>query len=314
MKNLITKHLLLSILLLLVVLCSCEDNQDEVAPINKPDTDSTTVDTPDSIPTATIRPGGFAVSRLVDVPNGRSAATVPHQVKFDLGDIKASREFLFLLSNSGDFPVFDISIATDHPQFRVSPQRIDTLRANGSTDNLLPLVSVGVEHGVALNGIGRVALLEQGAHTGTVTIRGKTIVANDTVEVVAEVEMKVEAKVADIDMYVNEILLNLSEPDVNVVGASRSYGYEVSKNSEIKIVNTGNVPIVLKYTAIRYDNLIVTVLDEELTLDLGESESFNISSSDNVKIVLDAQNTVMNHEEIVQETDGRGNITLIPNQ
>lgn len=145
MKSLMTKTVLLSILPLLAVLSSCEDAQNDMAPIESPATDSTTVDTPDSIPM--LRPGGFAVSRLIDVPNGRSLATVPHQVKFDLGDIKASREFLFLLSNSGDVPVFDISITTDHLQFRVSPQRIDTLRANGSTDNLLPLVSVGVEHG-----------------------------------------------------------------------------------------------------------------------------------------------------------------------
>ncbi len=138
--------------------------------------------------------------------------------------------------------------------------------------------------------------------------------ANDTVEVIAEVEMRVEAKVADIDLYVNEISLNLSEPDVNVVGAPRSYGYEISKNSEVKIVNTGNVPILLKYIAIQYDNPIVTVLDKELTLALGESESFNVSSSDNVKITLDAENTVMNHKEIVQETDGQGNIILILNQ
>lgn len=307
MKNLLTTPLLLSALLFSVVLLSCD--KDEVTPTNKSTTDSTTTDLPDEFPT--VRPGGFAVSRLVNTSNSRLADDTTYQVNFDLGDVKASQEFLFLLSNSGDVPVFDISLAVNHPQFEISPKHIDTLGASGRANNLLPLISVGVKHGVALNGIGQVDLLKQGAHTGTVSIKGKTIVADDTVEVMAEVAMKVEAKVADINMYINGELLDLSKPDVNVVGASRSYGYKISKNSEVKIVNTGNVPVLLEYTGKGYDSNITTTLDKKLTLGIEDSESFNVSSSDNVQIVVDGKNTVMNYKKIVQETDGRGYISLI---
>ena len=302
MKNLLTKPLLLSALLLSVVLPSCD--KDEV----NPTTDSTTTDLPDEIPT--VRPGGFALSRLINVPNGRSAATVPHQVKFDLGDIKASREFLFLLANSGDVPVFDISITTDHPQFEVSPHRIDTLGVNGSTNNLLPLVSVGIKHGVALNGVGQVDLLEKGANTGTVSITGKTIVADDTVEVKAEVEMRVEAKVADIDVYINGNLLDLYQRDFKSIGPFDSNGYSITLNSEIKIVNVGNVPIQLTY----YNDSEASEKNDVL-LKNGESVTFNARPGSNIdfmdiSLIIDGGNTIMKHKKILQGEDGRGYITF----
>ena len=293
------------LVLLMALLLSCSKEHDEIAPLNKPG--NAPVEG-----TTSQKPGGFAVSRLTNLSNGRSASSVPHQVKFDLGEVKASKEYLFILSNSGDVPVFDINIAIDHSQFEVSPRRIDTLGVNGTANNLLPLITVGIKHGVALNGVGQLDLLEQGTHTGIVSIKGKTIISGDTVEVTADIEMIIEAKVADIDIYINDNLLNLGQPDFQSIGFVRSDGYYIPENSNIKVANTGNVSISLKYSKIQYADGGNISEDEEITLGNNESKVFNwsASTSDNVMITIDGKNTIMKHSKITQQKDGKGYISL----
>ena len=124
--------------------------------------------------------------------------------------------------------------------------------------------------------------------------------------------MIIEAKVADIDIYINDNLLNLGQPDFQSIGFVRSDGYYIPENSNIKVANTGNVSISLKYSKVQYADGGNISEDEEITLGNNESKVFNwsASTSDNVMITIDGKNTIMKHSKITQQKDGKGYISL----
>ncbi len=127
-------------------------------------------------------------------PGGRTAQGTSG-TKFDFGDLKASREFLFTLANGGERAIFDVTLASSEDAFEVSPKRIQSLPGKGST-GIVPLIKVDVLHGKQLNGTGFVPALPAGLNESTIRLKGKTIANNDTVEVTGEFTVTVRAKVA----------------------------------------------------------------------------------------------------------------------
>ncbi len=183
--------------------------------------------------------GYFVVSATSDgsLPGGRTGQGAAGTT-FDLGDLKASREFLFMLANGGEEAIFDVTLTSDQGPFEVSPKRIQSLPGKGNT-GIIPLIKVGILHGKQLNGTGLAPALAAGLNQATIQLKGKTIANKDTIEVSGQFTLTVQAKVAGLKVYRDGVEVTYSGrvtwPEQLNFGAPLSGKYTV--------VNTGNVAL-----------------------------------------------------------------------
>jgi hypothetical protein len=199
-------------------------------------------------------PAYFTLAQIKNSnPNGRASSINETSTEFRLGDIKASKEFLFLLGNGGDNSIFNVKLETSNPKFTISPQTISVLEGKSSTNNsIIPLVSLGVLHGPQLNGVGYTELLPMGENEVTISISGKVIENGDSVEVSSIFDVTVNAKQMDIKLYSNDLEIDFSNS--NAIGQWIGLEFESGlpsipgydfNPSNLKIKNTGNVEISL---------------------------------------------------------------------
>ncbi len=180
--------------------------------------------------------GYFVISSVErsTAPSGRTAAG--ETVRFDLGTLKASKEFLFMIANGGDEAIFDVSLTTDKPAFEIFPGKIQLVPGRKGSA-IIPLLTVGITHGVNLNGTGSALNLPKGENTATITMKGKTLSGKDTVAVEGKFVVVVDAKVID---------AKILSGGVEVVPVRNTSGYTswtVEPAKTVKLVNTGNVTI-----------------------------------------------------------------------
>jgi hypothetical protein len=228
---------------------------------------------------------------------------------FDLGDVKASKEFFFLLTNGGDQPIFEIQLITDNESFMISPERITKLESSASFNyeentGFIPIITLGINHGTKLNGVGYTALLPMNINTSLLTITGKTIKDNDTITISSEFNFTVDAKIMDIRLYDQNNEINLTLP---AGGASTTLGglgfmrfYNVSSYN-IEIENIGNVTINLSYGE-EYGDKQSIVIDPIVKKQLS-IQSFTT-------FVLDGGGTITDNDRIQLGNDGKGYFML----
>ncbi len=180
--------------------------------------------------------GYFVISSVerTTAPSGRTAAG--ETVRFDLGTLKASKEFLFMVANGGDEAIFDVSLTTDKPAFEIFPGKIQLVPGRKGSA-IIPLLTVGITHGVNLNGIGNALTLPKGENTATITMSGKTLSGKDTVAVEGKFVVAVDAKVVDAQILSGESVV---APTKNSWGTVQ---WLVEPARTVKLVNTGNVTI-----------------------------------------------------------------------
>ncbi len=179
--------------------------------------------------------GYFVVSSMsmsqASAPNGR-IATVPSTTEFDLGSLRASKEYLFTITNGGAMPIFDVILTSNNAPFEITPKTIKTVPGKNQT-GIMPLLTVGITHGRQLNGTAKAPVLAMGQNTATIKLRGKTISNQDTIEVTGEFKVLVDAKVFGV-----KFLSGGQTPTQNEFLA-----YKVSPSKGVTIVNTGNIKI-----------------------------------------------------------------------
>ena len=151
------------------------------------------------------------------------------QYSFDLGEIKSSESFYFLLLNVGDIPIFDIILSSDNPNFIITPSRIGYLGSSKDLSDvdsnfIFPIITLGIEHGPKINGIGYGTLLKMGTNSAVITITGKTSLNGDTSTLSISPSMSVNAKIMDINFYVDGQEINLYNPDGSLTTAIRGIG------------------------------------------------------------------------------------------
>ncbi|WP_299457326.1 hypothetical protein [uncultured Microscilla sp.] len=193
---------------------------------------------------------------------------------FDLGNLKASKSFYFILSNTGDRAITDVTIESNNPQFEIFPKTIDKL-AGASENGIVPLLELGVIHGNRLNGVGFQSLLPMGDNTVEVTIKGKTQGENGEEAVELKAQVKLFAQVMDVEFYKNGEKIDLSTftrvsgPFAHESGLSSLRLYVANKTDAISVKNVGNVNIQLKYEDSPNTTVINKPLatEQELTLD-----------------------------------------------
>ena len=231
---------------------------------------------------------------------------------FSLGTIKASREFYFLLANGGDEPIFDIQLQTGDESFIITPKQIEILQGEAGTNNMdnstvIPLLTLGILHGLQINGLGYTDLLEMGSNSSYIQITGKTVENGDTITVADEFSFEVDASIMDIAMSSGGMELDLTKWDgavsSNLGGLGFIRYYKVSVG-QIEINNTGNVSIL-----IFYGDDDKTIHSNNLVLEPGGRVPIDINNY-LVFLKLDSDGTITDDQRIQLGNDGSGYLCI----
>lgn len=226
---------------------------------------------------------------------------------FDFGEVKASKEFYFLLSNSGDEPIFDIKLSTDVSSFSIIPTSVDYLSGGEESVGIIPMLTLGVTHGINLNGVGYSDLLLDGKNTSTLEVKGKTLDSGDTTEVFSRFDVSVFAKVMDVEIYENDSKIDLTSNNgslgTNLGGLGFMRMYIIDQTSSFSVKNIGNTKIDLYYG--NDDNQTQMV-----TLNQSDSTTIDLTNDLNV-IVLDSKGTITDNSRIQLGNDGKGYIAIM---
>lgn len=228
---------------------------------------------------------------------------------FDLGEIKASKEFYFILTNGGEEPIFDIQLSSSVPAFQITPSEISYLPGrttiNGGTEGgFIPLITLGVTHGIRLNGVGFAPLLPVNSNSAIIRFSGKTLNNEDTITVSQDFEMSVIARVMDIRFFDGQAEVDLAHPTggaftLGPMGSKTYRLYNIS-NGSLEVENTGNVPILVS----TYEHN--TFLDS-IRLEPGIRKAVTVVNLSNIHaLVFDGQGTITHPERIELFDEGKG--------
>lgn len=256
---------------------------------------------------------------LTEIRNAGTKSTLHSNIDsiktvFSLGDLKNSRVFYFILSNGGDNPIFDIILKTDNPQISVSPGDMSFLPGKESLGSniIIPLIALEVVHGTQLNGVGYSELLPMGENLVTLSITGKTIENNDTINLSSEFFFKLNAKIMDISLFEKEQEFNLLNPIGSVAGALNTGAidfipyYRVISDT-VRIQNIGNVEISLKVGELD----IYGYYTESGITSIPENQSSQIPIKQHLTIlILNSNGTITNASRIHLGKDGNGYIAI----
>jgi hypothetical protein len=169
------------------------------------------------------------------------------ETAFDLGSLKGSRDFYFLLGNTGETAIENIVLTSSNDAFAVTPGEISALEptADASYDvGLLPVIRVSVNHGTALEGIGFTDLLPPGENSAVITVSGTTVEEDAEIDVGLDIEMTVDAQILDLALYCDDAPVEFGSPSTNwgtntYGGMGTLPGYFCS--GVVEIENTGTV-------------------------------------------------------------------------
>ena len=284
------RHLILSFIVLQVISISCK-KEDDIIEIKEP--------------------GYFVLTELKGSLKTSNANKVfkSSQSDFNLGELKASKNYSFILTNGGNQPIFDIALSTDKESFTVSPKEISRLEgnkqiANTASSGFIPVISLGIVHGIQLNGVGFTDLLAMGDNTSILKVTGKTIDGNDTITISSSYDFTVEAKVMDIKLYVDgsemDITKNTGEVTSSFGGLGSLRVYLINSGN-LEIENTGNVNINLTYGS---NNIDITDGGKNMLLKPNDKKQISISGE--IYFKLDGNGTITYYNRIQLGNDGMG--------
>ena len=293
-----TQHLAL-IVLFILTFSSCNKNKEEDEVNNR-------------------TPGYFVLAELNNKNSSLESAKSVAASNFDFGDLKASKEFFFLLVNGGNEPIFNITLSTDNSQFDVNPSQVPelsggTIISNAENTGIIPILTLGITHGTNLNGVGFDDLLPMGVNSCVLTITGQTLDNGDTVDISSSFDFSVNAKVMDIELFKDGDIIDIENPTgsvfatalANLGGLGSLRYYSAWDTSAISIKNTGNVGIDVYYgDESNQDNFV----------SIQESDSVSIDMPNFITvIVLDSKGTITENNRIQLGNDGKGYLSVIKN-
>ncbi|MCX6268809.1 MAG: hypothetical protein NTW16_15900 [Bacteroidetes bacterium] len=258
-------------------------------------------------------PGYFVLAELNNSESSSLKSTKNvSSSSFDFGDLKASKEFYFLLVNGGDEPIFNIALSTDNSHFAINPSQINQLSAgtlitNVENSGIIPILTFGITHGTNLNGVGYSELLPMGINTSVLNITGQTINNGDTIDINNSFNITVNAQVMDIELYEGSDKINLTTPKGSVSSNLGGLGfirvYSIYDTSRISIKNIGNVTIDLFYGDPYIQNNHIAIF---------QSDSVSIKLADFINmLVLDSKGTITDNSRIQLGNDGKGYFSIV---
>lgn len=245
-------------------------------------------------------------------------------ITINLGDVKITRSYYFLLVNTGGAPITNITLSCPVTSFLVEPQAITSLDPldQGTNLSLLPVIKVTVEHGVSPNGVGYTNnILSPGQHTATLTIQGTTVDANNnSIPVTLEVNLSVIARVVDVQLSDgnNNILTPLSSSETYIFYNQMQVPYKYETPPTLKVTNTGNIDLTINLFMLSNYNLQpITITNntlppnQTLTLELSDYSQNEIRHA-TFLLEIDGNNTIVSPSSSIMQslTTGKGYIAL----
>lgn len=260
-------------------------------------------------PVTELKPGEFQVSIASSIKGNQKSTAAD----FDLGLLKATQSFYFLLNNSGDIPITDISLVADDASFEVYPQTIDQI-ANSSNVAAIPVISIKVKHGQTTGTVGHVPTLSPGDLTAKIEITGKTkTVDGEEITLSHTLNLKTLVQYADIKLTVDGVVRDLTKPNLS---GSTIFGDGTSLRCYVGAVpvieNTGNTTLKLDI----FDNesiwLVGPTQIREATLAPGQTYTDDFSNTTNNEVVvrIDTLGVVYDTERLKGHADGYIYFTL----
>lgn len=229
-----------------------------------------------------LRAGAFHLTWLKGLRKDLSKADLDNaakiqQTSFNLGDITGTTDFYFLLENTGDRDITEITASVSDSAFTIYPQTIDLLPPAETLDlhNLdeYPLLRLTAIHGSAPQRVGNFPLMSAGLNSTMMKVTGKTV-DEEGVEVAAELraQMNVNAFLMDVILWDGPEEIDLLSSDGSVLVGGFVIPefvkiYEVADT--VRIENTGNVPVNLKIFSTGMFHTLAA--GDTLTLDYGMS-------------------------------------------
>jgi len=274
--------------------------------------------------TTTLNPqsGKFGLSSMgkLEKRSADAAVQAGSQVTFNLGKIKGSSGFFFLLYNVGMTPITNVTLRIDNPAYSVFPSSMDTL-IPGSDVGMLPVVKIAAFHGTPYDGVGTRPLLPMGSNKFVLHISGdsKTTAGKDTV-IALDAEMNLEALIMDLWIAgMDGIFTPAPEEGVNTSEVAK-IGSEITKvsnystsckgDSIIEIRNEGNVPLHCQMYRSSYVTANNNYSVEKITDTVIASKSFlfkRIYVSDNSQayyLVASGENAVVDPAKLQLNDNG----------
>jgi len=238
-------------------------------------------------------PGFFTLTAL-NISSNKNLRSSKNTLSYDLGEIKATDNFDFILTNGGDEPIFDINLTIDDEDiYNITPKNINVLPSNkyiNYTNEIgyIPVVSFEVIHGINPSGIGYADLLPIGKKTGVLTISGKTLSGIDTIQVSSTFEFDYTPLIMEFVFYRSGERLTLSDFDTyyflgNTVADYLDHIiYYAYDSYSMGIENTGNTALEVVMTE-RYRTSMFTeeTLGQSITFSLAPNEIKSLSPFSN---------------------------------
>ena len=278
--------------------------------------------------TVTLSPssGAFGLSQMKGLGKRQAVTGVKDagNAQFNLGKIKASTGFYFLLYNVGAQPITRIALNINNEAFSVFPATIDSLLPGGDV-GMLPIVKISAYHGTPFDGVGNRPLLPKGDNQFSLSITGHSITAegNDTI-IELDAAMELEALVFDFELSAD----NGMERSGTGSGLFSNYpemsnkeftGYRTvcSDDRNFMLTNSGSEAVRVKVfvpdtsdgneMTLSLDTILSATAALPLTLSLSASkDSRNVGMS----MVLYGNNTVSDPSKVPLNDDGNCYINI----
>lgn len=282
-------------------------------------------------PTVTLSPssGAFGLSQMKGLAKKQAVTGIRDagNAQFNLGKIKASTGFYFLLYNVGAAPITQIALDIDNEAFSVFPATIDSLLPGGDV-GMLPIVKVSAYHGTPFDGVGNRPLLPKGDNPFTLSISGhsKTADGQDTV-IELDAFMELEALVFD---YTFEAASGIQHSGGSIGDFSNypditgkqwdGIRPECSEDEVITFSNTGSEQFRVRvfkplapsatgiYEMVLYlDTLLAVAASIDLPIE-GDGKSREVSYN----LVIYGNNTIADPAKIKLDDDGNSYMSISP--
>jgi len=250
------------------------------------------------------------------ISSATTFGNISSATSFDLGTIKASQNYYFLLSNAGDIPVTDVVITSTNGSFVVSPNKFDEISPQ-KNNYITPIIKVSVTHGVSLNGVGFTdSLIPMGNNECIINIKGKTKDQDgNPVNINVNVKLKLYSEIANL-----ELLDGNNTVDMAIPLQTTWFSTYLTKQYQCRvpsIVNSGNVDISVTNYKLVWGTVSFTEI-EKFTLKPNESKvlSYQVLYTDNgyyyktINLKIDGSNTITNYNRLQLQSDGNSYISI----
>ena len=249
--------------------------------------------------------GSFQLTWLENITNTllkpSSETKQTQNLSFDLGDIRKTTDFFFILTNTGDHDIKDITLSVDNSSFSVYPETINLLPPT-STINLnnmddYSILKLTAYHGSSQTGSTGQNLMNMGPNSTKLTMNGNTTnQLGENIAVDLETDINVNALLMNLCFFDQNRELDFLKYEINISSPhfkTRELVRGFYVKDTVTVKNTGNIPLMVQ----KYGK------EETLILDSEKAAKFFVGNY--IFLMFDAGDVVKDMEKYPILSDGK---------